>query len=154
MLNVTVCSNTRSKSSTPFPWVIAAITHLKLAGGTGNPIKHQDDRILISILNPFPPSRAFQSKSIWCLSCSNGKQGHIISFNACFGAGWSVFWHKLTLQTGSCESIRHNSRNQLSWSRHNVSVSGGMGRRWMALDHLKPLPQMFNRCCCCICAWL
>lgn len=153
MLNIAVCK-THATSSTPFQWVIAAIMHLKLVEGTGNPIKYQDYRILTLILNPFPPPRAFQSSRIWCLSCYNGKQVHIIYFNVCFGAGWSVFWHNLALQTDSCEGISHNSCNQLISSRHIVSVSSGMGWNWMALAHLKPLLQMFNHYCCCICARL
>lgn len=120
--------------------------HLKLAAGTGNPIKNQDYRIVTSISSPSPPPWAFQGNRIWCLSCYNGKQVHIISFNVCFGAGWSAFRHNLTLQTGSCEGISHKSRNQLTSSRHNVSVSGGMGRNRLALAFIS------NLCCRCLIA--
>lgn len=121
--------------------------HLKLAAGTGNPIKSQDYWIVTSNSSPSPPPRAFQGNRIWCLSCYNGKQVHIISFNVCFGAGWSAFWHYLTRQTGSCEGISHKSHNQLRSSRHNVSVSGGMGRNRLALAFISNL-----RCSCLIAA--
>lgn len=120
--------------------------HLKLAAGTGNPTKNQDYRIVTSIWSPSPPPRAFQGNRIWCLSCYNGKQVHIISFNVCFGAGWSAFWHNRALQTGSCEGISHESCNRLGSSRHNVSVSGGTGRNRLALAFTS------NLCCRCLMA--